>query len=51
LELADLYKNYINNCKLMIFKVPKNYDFTNFIQETKIKDFEALAKARKKSGK
>ena len=39
LELSDIYKKYINNCRMMIFKIPKNYDFTNFIQETKIKDF------------
>lgn len=39
LELSDIYKNYINNCRIMIFKVPKNYDFNNFIKETQIKDF------------
>lgn len=31
-ELVEVYNNYIQYCKLMIFKVPKNYDFNKFIQ-------------------
>jgi hypothetical protein len=39
LEVSDIYNTYIKNCKVMIFKLPVNYDFNNFVQKTKIKDF------------
>lgn len=31
-ELVEIYNEYSKYCKLMIFKVPKNYDFNMFIQ-------------------
>lgn len=31
-ELSDIYREYKHLCKLMIFKVPKNYNFTHFMQ-------------------
>lgn len=31
-ELVEVYNEYSKYCKLMIFKVPKNYDFNMFIQ-------------------
>jgi len=39
LELSDIYNTYIHNCKIMIFKLPINYNFNNFIKKTNIKDF------------
>lgn len=38
-ELAQIYSEYNQYCKMMIFKVPKNYDFNNFIQESGIHKF------------
>jgi len=38
-ELSQIYMENKQYCKLMIFKVPKNYDFTYFIQHTDINKF------------
>jgi len=34
-ELSYIYEEYKSLCKLMIFKVPKNYNFTYFMQNCK----------------
>lgn len=34
-ELSDVYNKFKNKTKLFVFKIPKNYDFTYFIQHTK----------------
>lgn len=31
MELSEIYNTFIQYCKLMIFKVPVNYDFNNFL--------------------
>jgi 16S rRNA G966 N2-methylase RsmD len=36
--LPEIYKKYKNYCKLFVFKLPPEYDFENFIKETKIKE-------------
>ena len=33
-EISDIYNKFKSNTKLFVFKVPKNYDFTHFIQNT-----------------
>ncbi len=35
-EISEILKIYKKYCKLFIFKVPINYDFTNFIQKTNV---------------
>ena len=35
-EISDIYNKFKSNTKLFVFKVPKNYDFTHFIQNTKL---------------
>jgi len=39
LELGSVYNKFKNNTKLFVFKIPKNYDFTNFIQITKVEKY------------
>lgn len=34
-ELSDIYNKFKNKTRLFVFKIPKNYDFTHFIQNTK----------------
>ena len=34
-ELSDIYNKFKNKTRLFVFKIPKNYDFTYFIQKTK----------------
>lgn len=36
-ELSTVYKELINHCKFMIFKVPVNYDITFFMQNSNVK--------------
>lgn len=38
-ELSVIYEEYKTNADLIIFKVPKNYDFGNFIQKTNINEY------------
>lgn len=33
-EISDIYNKFKSNTKLFVFKIPKNYDFTHFIQNT-----------------
>jgi tRNA G26 N,N-dimethylase Trm1 len=33
-ELSEIYQEYKHLCKIMIFKVPKNYNFTRFMQNS-----------------
>lgn len=33
-EISEIYNEFNKFCKIMIFKIPRNYDFTNFIQQT-----------------
>ena len=35
-EISDIYNKFKSNTKLFVFKVPKNYDFTHFIQNTSL---------------
>ena len=42
-EISQIYLNNKNHAKLFIFKVPKNYDFNNFISTTKENYFEIHA--------
>ena len=42
-EISQIYLNNKNHAKLFIFKVPKNYDFNNFITITKANFFEIHA--------
>lgn len=39
-EISQIYKSNKQYAKLFIFKVPKNYDFNNFILTTKANSFE-----------
>ena len=32
-ELSDIYNKFKKMAKLIVFKIPKNYDFTNFISD------------------
>lgn len=34
LNMGEIYNKFKSNAKLFIFKLPKNYNFTNFIQTT-----------------
>lgn len=38
-ELAQIYREYNQYCKLLIFKVPKNYDFNEFIRLSQVHKF------------
>ena len=38
-EISEIYNKFKKNTKLFIFKVPINYDFTNFIQTTMISKY------------
>ena len=42
-EISQIYKNNKQYAKLFIFKVPRNYDFNNFIMVTKANFFEIHA--------
>lgn len=42
-EISYIYKNNKQHAKLFIFKVPRNYDFNNFIMVTKANFFEIHA--------
>lgn len=35
-NMGQIYNEYKSHAKLFIFKLPKNYDFTNFIQTTMV---------------
>ena len=35
-EISAIYKKNKNKTKLFVFKVPKNYDFNNFIRKTEV---------------
>ena len=39
-ELSEIYNKFSKNAKMMIFKLPINYDFTYFIQKTNIQKFK-----------
>ena len=34
MELSDIYNKFKSKTKLFVFKIPTNYDFTHFIQNT-----------------
>ncbi len=35
-NMGEIYKQFKSHTKLIVFKLPKNYDFTNFIQTTMV---------------
>lgn len=39
-EISEIYNKFSKNAKIMIFKLPTNYDFTYFIQKTNIQKFK-----------
>jgi len=39
LQLGQVYNKFKSNAKLFVFKIPKNYDFTNFIQTTCVEKY------------
>jgi 16S rRNA G966 N2-methylase RsmD len=39
LQLGEVYNKFKKNTKLFVFKIPKNYDFTNFIQITQVEKY------------
>jgi hypothetical protein len=39
LQLGDIYNKFKTHAKLFVFKIPKNYDFTNFIQTTGVEKY------------
>jgi hypothetical protein len=48
-ELSDIYNKFKKMAKLIVFKIPKNYDFTNFIQKTYIKKYNIYGQISKKN--
>ncbi len=36
MELSDIYNKYKSRAKVFVYKIPSNYDFTIFIQKTKV---------------
>jgi hypothetical protein len=43
MQLGDVYNKFKTSAKLFIFKIPKNYDFTNFIQITHVEKYYIYA--------
>jgi hypothetical protein len=43
IEISDIYKNFKQYCKLFIFKVPFNYDFSYFIQNTLLQNYSIIS--------
>lgn len=39
LQLGQVYNKFKTRAKLCVFKIPKNYDFTNFIQATRVEKY------------
>ena len=39
LQLGQVYNKFKSRAKLFVFKIPKNYDFTNFIQMTRVEKY------------
>ena len=39
LQLGEVYNKFKSVTKLFVFKIPKNYDFTNFIQITHVEKY------------
>lgn len=46
-ELSDIYNKFKNKARLFVFKIPFNYDFTYFIQNTKTIKYHIHAYIRK----
>lgn len=46
-ELSDIYNKFKNKAKLFVYKIPYNYDFTYFIQNTKTIKYHIHAYIRK----
>lgn len=40
MEISEIYNKFSGNAKMMIFKLPINYDFTYFVQKTGIQKFK-----------
>ena len=40
IEISEIYNMFKNNTELFIFKVPNNYDFNYFIQNTKLNKYK-----------
>ena len=43
IEISDIYKKFKNYCSLFIFKVPFNYDFTFFVQNTLLHNYNIIS--------
>lgn len=43
IEISDIYKKFKQHCSLFIFKVPFNYDFSHFIQNTLLKNYNIIS--------
>jgi len=42
-ELSDVFNMFKHNTKLFVFKLPSNYDFTNFFEKTKVNEYNIFS--------